>query len=417
MDESRIYDIDRGAVCLIAEASEAVLISLSPLFALYRVTIDGKHFFFKTAAADKLRIRQILKREYELGAGCDHPGILRSTFFGEVLPGEEGILIEHEEGRSLTDFLAENPTKAVRKRIFRELLDAVEYIHRKGLVHNDLRPENILITYYGDRLKLLDCGLSDVDVQFATKSPGFSPQYAAPELQQERRSDSRSDIYSLGRLMETIFGRRYRHIVQKSVAELPGDRYQTLRELRKAYSRRSWPLLGWSAGALFMLVAAGAVVLAFSGEYEWWSAEKGSHTQKGDGSLNELEVDSLQTSYRLLSEKYAELNTTYQMLRDSVDRAREDKENHQKAVEDHIVKFKEELDGRIQRALTHVRGCRTAGEAAAYISRFSDDMENFYRGYPKVVDGEDMSSAVSNTYHTAISHTEEFLRIVATLPN
>ena len=158
--------------------SEVELIYATSHSLLYRMRKDGKYFIVKQSAIPEEKGRKILRREYELSIGIDHPNIVDVYEYKRGEDGKDKIIMEYVEGRNLNDFLAERPSLKSRKRIFSELLDAIEYLHKKGVVHNDLKPENILISRNGNRLKLIDLGLANDDAHFAVKSPGFTKGFS-----------------------------------------------------------------------------------------------------------------------------------------------------------------------------------------------------------------------------------------------
>lgn len=204
----------------------------------------------------------MLRREYELSIGCDHPNIIDVYDFRKIASKkDEGgreeedefeLVMEYVEGRTLTDFLKENPSLETKKRIFSELLNAVAYLHQRRIIHNDLKPDNILISRNGNRVKLIDFGLSDDDAHFELKTLGFTDGYAAPELREDRKSDMRSDIYSLGLIMRCIFGKRYFFISNKCLNPNPAKRFQDISSLDKRWRKVhiSWPV----PFAIFLLV-------------------------------------------------------------------------------------------------------------------------------------------------------------------
>lgn len=219
---------------------EPVLLRSTALSNLYRICKDGKYYIFKTSKSNKEHIRQLLKREYEIGKECSHPNIVSMVSYKEIPSVGEGIIMEYIEGRTLTEFLKEAPTLSLRCKIFSELLSAIIYIHQKGLVHNDIKPDNIIVTKNGNSLKLLDFGLSDSDAHYALHTLGCSSRYASPELlKHEERVDVRSDVYSIGCVMREIFGRKYSHISRRCLKADKESRYRDVSELANAWNKRN----------------------------------------------------------------------------------------------------------------------------------------------------------------------------------
>ena len=210
---------------------------------------DGKRFLIKTTKDNSELQLRILRREYELSAECNHPNIVH-VYTTEQLPMGMGIVMEYIEGRTLTEFIAENPSKKERQRIFAELIAAVGYLHKRGIIHNDLKPDNILITRADNTLKLIDFGLADSDAEYALRSLGCTPRYASPELQAHAdRIDARSDIYSIGIIMMEMLG--VSSITKRCTNAIPAKRYANIEELQRAWHRHN---RGWRV-ALNLLVA------------------------------------------------------------------------------------------------------------------------------------------------------------------
>ena len=142
------------------------------------------------------------RREGEIGEKMDHPGVMR--VFGESERSRIYMVMEWVEGRLLRQALADHgklpPERAIRIAI--AICDALDYIHRNGVVHRDLKPENIMVDAE-DRIKLIDFGIAGKEgarrLTFAKLSQVMgTPDYISPEQAQGKRGDGRSDIYSLG---------------------------------------------------------------------------------------------------------------------------------------------------------------------------------------------------------------------------
>ena len=213
---------------------DPVLIKAGKLFTLYRVSRDGKYFIIKVASVQAAAADALLRREYELSIGLSHPNIVSVFTFERHSPVGPGIVMEYIDGRSLSEFLAEKPSRQLRYRVLEQLFDALAYIHRKGIVHNDLKPDNILISRVDNTLKLIDFGLSENDAYYLTHNLGCTPKYASPELLSRSQVDARSDIYSLGLLMREILGGRRRCVWSKATRHTRERRYPCVEQMQKA---------------------------------------------------------------------------------------------------------------------------------------------------------------------------------------
>ncbi len=234
VDSEMEYDSSYSMPELYAETSSAVL---------YRVRKAGKYFIIKTPKDNSGKSLAMLLREYELSIGLQHPNVVNVFTYETSTVVGPGIVMEYVDGRTLEQFLAENPTPAMRCRVFEQLLQAMAYIHRSGLVHNDIKPENILITRSDNDVKLIDFGLSDNDAYYLARMLGCTKRYASPELlAREKDIDARSDIYSLGVVMKEIFGNRYSRISSRCLYSQKEKRYANAEELLSAFKHRGRPL-------------------------------------------------------------------------------------------------------------------------------------------------------------------------------
>ncbi|MGH3353581.1 MAG: Stk1 family PASTA domain-containing Ser/Thr kinase [Nocardioides sp.] len=220
------------------------------------------------------------RREAQSSAKLNHPSIVSVYDTGEE-KSEDGvaqpyIVMEHVAGRTLRDVLREGrkilPERALE--ISSDVLNALDYSHRNGIIHRDIKPGNVMLTPAGD-VKVMDFGIARAlnDAQSTmtqTAAVVGTAQYLSPEQARGEQVDARSDVYSAGCLLyELLTGRppfvgdspvsvAYQHvreqaqppsahdptltreidaIVMKSLAKRVEDRYQSAQEMRTDVER------------------------------------------------------------------------------------------------------------------------------------------------------------------------------------
>ncbi|MBR4775496.1 MAG: serine/threonine protein kinase [Bacteroidales bacterium] len=221
----------------------------------------GKRFVLKAPVGDGGRNLELLRREWELSMGLSHPGLAYVFTWEEDSPVGPCLVQEWVDGRSLQAYLKEKTTLSARRRIFKELLQVCSYLHRKGVLHNDLSPANILITRADDAVKIIDLGYADDDMHAVGKALGGTRGYASPELLAGDPVDARSDIYSLGALLLDIFPGRYARIACRCLRENPSRRYASVEALERAL-RGYWRPL-WVALAAAFAIGLGLFVYSY----------------------------------------------------------------------------------------------------------------------------------------------------------
>ena len=209
---------------------------------LYRARKAGIFFMLKTPIENRGMYIELLKREYELSIGFSHPHIINVFTYEPNTEVGPAIVMEYIDGRNLAEYLKEEPALSSRIRIFEQLLSAISCLHKADIIHNDLKPQNILITRANDDVKLIDFGLSDNSAYYLMKQLGCTPRYASPELlSRTEATDARSDIYSIGCLMRDLFGERYKAIRKRCLQSFREDRYDNVEALLLAWQHRKLP--------------------------------------------------------------------------------------------------------------------------------------------------------------------------------
>ena len=240
MQESQIFTASNIEVPLEKDYTDYKLLLNREYSKLYRISKQGRWYIAKTTKDNTKRQLAMLRREYSLTIACSHPHIVHTYTYEELPTLGEAIVMEYIEGRTLTEYLSENPTKQSRHRIVGELLSALSYLHKQGVIHNDIKPENILITRTDDSLKLIDFGLATTDAWYIMKQLGCTPAYASPELQSQQADiDARSDIYSVGLIIQDIFPTLYKSIKKRCTQHNPGKRYADITALQTAWNNRN----------------------------------------------------------------------------------------------------------------------------------------------------------------------------------
>jgi serine/threonine-protein kinase len=199
--------------------------------------------------------------EREILAALDHPNIARLYDAGVTGSGQSYLALEHVDGRPVDEYVR-NTQLPIRDRLclFVQIARAVAHAHARLVVHQDLKPSNILVTNDGD-VKLLDFGIAELCDRDARATGGtasarpLTPAYASPEQLAGESLSVATDVYSSGVVLyELLTGERpsahncprrpsdvgasprdrralrgdVDAIVLKALAHRPEDRYATM---------------------------------------------------------------------------------------------------------------------------------------------------------------------------------------------
>lgn len=208
---------------------------------IYSIITDGRRYVLKgirPTVQDKASQECLLQREYTILTQLESPFIVRAWELRKDSRVGLCIVMEYIDGQTLDSWLRSKPSLWQRHQILNEILDAIQYLHSKQIIHGDLKPGNILITNGGNHIKLLDLGLADKD-EFAQTNLGCTKRYAAPEQISGENIDSRTDIFALGAIIRLLFPHQYLCIVRKCTRSRKERRYSSIASLRRAVALRS----------------------------------------------------------------------------------------------------------------------------------------------------------------------------------
>jgi eukaryotic-like serine/threonine-protein kinase len=214
--------------------------------------------------ADSTPLMDVFRNEIRVARRITHKNVCRIYDFSRT-DDSAFISMEFVQGETLRcvldRFNALTPRNGIR--IALEICDALNEVHAQGIVHRDIKPQNLMIDGSGN-VKLMDFGLAHVVDDRSTAAAG-TPSYMAPEQANGRHIDQRADIYSLGLVLFEVFtgspvfagntplvdafkqqceGGQVEHHVPEYIARAilrclekdPANRFQSVQELRGVLS-------------------------------------------------------------------------------------------------------------------------------------------------------------------------------------
>jgi len=246
----------------------SVLIGSGGTCELWRTMIHNKFHVIKQLRQEYKGTPQhieSLRREFEIGFQLDHTNIIRYLEYNSNSE-DPSILLEFIDGVNLSNAINKHTialSVEVKKRILTQLCSAVEYLHSKQIYHLDLKPSNLMITFRGKNLKLIDFGhsVSDGDLSIMGGTKEFMP----PE-QLSNKYGVGNDVYAVGKIIEFLFSNEPQNlinnwtpIIKKCLQEDVNDRYETISELLEVIEQKDKK--NYTKRILFSAVMLVAIIL------------------------------------------------------------------------------------------------------------------------------------------------------------
>lgn len=298
--------------------------------------------------ARNVELRAKFKKEAELLCSLDHPGIVKFLNYVET-PQGVFLIMEYVKGITLEDYIKHKNGLIVEKNAYpmlREILDAFEYAHSKGIVHQDIKPSNIIIQDDG-HIKIMDFGIARI-ISEAQKSDAVmgTPEYMSPEQIYGKSVDAKSDIYSLGVLIHNMLtgkapydttklteqeikrrvvkeelprmidyypyvSEKIQKVVDKATRKDPEARYKDCGEMQTAVKKAiapdrvpKWMLYGGIAAVVVVLIASYLTWDYFRLKVDYYDDYVEVYgVPKGIGKLSSRDVSHREGSYRFESQK------------------------------------------------------------------------------------------------------------------
>lgn len=175
---------------------------------LFTATANGRKVIIKALKAEyaqDAQARKDLKKEYELTSELDHKFIRKALGFETIQGLGDCIILEYIDGKSLAEHVRVGTLNEKQiKNILIDLCDGLNYMHQRMIVHCDLKPENIIVSANDYRAKIIDIGLPETEYKTDRELLIKENEFIAPELIKGEECDPRSDVYSLGKIIEFI---------------------------------------------------------------------------------------------------------------------------------------------------------------------------------------------------------------------
>ncbi len=199
-----IRELGKGAMGVVYLGRDPVIGRLVALKTIRAVSDDD---------VEQREFQERFLREAQAAGILSHPNIVTVHDVGEDAATETSfIAMEYVEGKNLKQVLAEKTPFTFERvaEMVGEIAEALDYAHRRGIVHRDVKPANIIITAADNQVKIMDFGIAKTEKSNLTTTGQFlgTPNYMSPEQVTGDAVDGRSDLFSLGVVLYELLTRK-----------------------------------------------------------------------------------------------------------------------------------------------------------------------------------------------------------------
>ena len=235
---------------------------------VFTANYNGKKVIVKALkkeCANDAACKASLKQEFETTSILDNKYIRKALDFVEIEGMGDCIIFEYIDGKSLAEHVRVGTLSEKQvKSVLAEVCDGLYYLHRNGIVHCNLNPDNIMVTAADCRAKLIDLGVPETKQEADRELLIKEMEFVAPEIIKGEDVDSRADIYSIGKIMEFIgerniskqFGAVATHCTQFSREQ----RFDSISDVRSAITKGHSFVKLIIAGVVLAILAGLAVI-------------------------------------------------------------------------------------------------------------------------------------------------------------
>ena len=390
-----------GLTGISSDFSDIELIPTEGYSLLARAKRYGRWWMLKGLKEEyrgQLVYRTLLEKEFSILVEMQHPGIVVATGLETVRDFGLCIVMEWIDGTTLKEWLRGKHSRAEKRDVALQLMQALAYVHSKQTAHRDLKPSNVLITRNGGQVKLIDFGLSDTDQYDILKQPAGSAGYVSPEQRTVAKADVRNDVYSLGCLLSELrLGLVYAGVVRRCRAKAE-RRYQSVTAVERAFRRCA--RVRTMVVAVAVLIAVGALADVVIEQRNILVAENEAATRK---------VDSLEMTMKTLASSVSRDNES----RRAVDRPitkrsdsavggakvaeSQEKRSKERQIDDLIRKGKQELKRIVDEK--HFERIDNYEDYHASIMAITVEIQDYINRYLK-----DLSAELTETERATMFH-------------